>query len=806
MLRYVCVHGHFYQPPRENPWLEEVETEYGAAPYHDWNERITAECYRPNAWSRVLDDAGRISSIVNNYERISFDVGPTLLNWLERRAPDVYEAMLGADRASRSRFSGHGSAIAQGYNHQILPLAARDDKETQIAWGIRDFEDRFGRAPEGIWFPETAVDPESLELASAAGIRFTVLSPFQALRFRRDGAAEWTSPAPGGIPTTRPYRLSLPGDRSLAVFFYNGSISSDIAFHGLLHSGTAFADRLAGAFDAAREGEPQLAHVATDGETYGHHHRHGDMALSFALDRLDHREDIALTNYAEFLAQYPPTYEVELHTPSAWSCVHGVDRWRRNCGCNSGIHPGWNQEWRAPLRAALDHLRDAIRPPLITAESQLFRDPRRARQDYVELLRDRSEGRRSAFLARHASHALSPSETTTALSLLEIERQLAQMYTSCGWFFDDLAGIETLQVLLYAARAIQLAERTIGGSYEPAFLAELQAARSNQPQLGDGRAVFERFVAPARLSLRNVCAHYALSSLFEEYPEPAHVYCYTVRGSERRVATAGSARLAVGQAEVVSDITLESARFTYGALYIGGQNLFGGVRPFQGDGPFRATATTLLESFDRGDVPETIRRVDANFSEATYTLRLLFRDEQHKIVDLLFESMRDGVESSFRRIFESTAPILRNLADSGATAPLALRAASEFYLNDLVRRALQARPPDVEEVGVRLRELARMNLRVDGDSLALPWAAAAEHLLEVALANRSDRASLRALRTLVTLAGDHSVDVDFSRTQNRFYSFDHGEPLPPVWGRPGPDPEWQRDFRALGEALGILPA
>ena len=806
MPRYVCVHGHFYQPPRENPWLEEVEIQASAAPYHDWNERITAECYRPNAWSRVLDEDGRIARIVNNYARISFNVGPTLLSWLERHAPDVYEAIRSADRASRERYSGHGSALAQPFHHTILPLATPADRETQVEWGIRDFRARFGREPEGMWFPEAAVDPDVLAVAADHGIRFTVLSPFQAARFRRIGTQEWTTPAPGDVPTTRAYALPLPNGRSMAAFFYHGSLATEIAFQGLLHSGSALADRLAGAFDPSLGDAPQLVHVATDGETYGHHHRHGDMALAFALERLAARTDLALTNYGEFLARHPPEFEAEVHGPSSWSCAHGVERWRSDCGCNSGRHPGWNQAWRTPLRAALDGLRDAARAPLDRLGATLFRDFRAARLDFIDFVRDRSDEARAAFLARHASRELSPEETVSAWSVLEIERQLQQVYTSCGWFFDDVGGIESVQVLQYAARAIQLAEATLGGSFEAPFLERLALAHSNVADVGDGRRIYERFVQPNRISLRSVCAHFALSSLFEEYPETARVYCYTVRGEARRVAAAGGARLAVGRAEVRSEATGQSELFTYGALHIGGHNLFGGVRPFLGEEPYRATAQELAEAFERGDIPETIRRVDRHFREATYTLRLLFRDEQRRIVSLLFDSVRESIEVSFRRIYESTAPILRSLADSGATAPAALRTAAEFYLHEQLRHALERFPPEVAEARARLRELARLELAIDPSDRELVWQRAAERLWEAAVGPPRAPAHLRSLRDLLDLARTYSIDFDLARLQNGYYALRTATRAPSAAeGSEETREEWEAEFRTLAEALRMGP-
>ncbi|HKY08926.1 MAG TPA: glycoside hydrolase, partial [Candidatus Binatia bacterium] len=353
MNRYICIHGHFYQPPRENPWLEAIELQDSAAPYHDWNERISRECYAPNAVSRILDDKGFIVKLVNNYSKISFNFGPTLLSWLETEAAETYAAILAADRQSRQKFSGHGSALAQVYNHVIMPLANSRDRITQILWGIRDFERRFARAPEGMWLPETAVDLETLELLARFGIRFVILAPHQAARVRRSGEAAWREVKSAQIDPTMPYRQQLSSGRSVAIFFYDGPIARAVAFEGLLSQGDRFIDRLTGAFDPARD-RPQVVHIATDGESYGHHHRFGDMALAYVLEQIESRGLARLTNYGEYLEAHPPSHEVEIVDQSSWSCAHGIGRWWSDCGCNSGGHPGWNQQWRTPLRNALD--------------------------------------------------------------------------------------------------------------------------------------------------------------------------------------------------------------------------------------------------------------------------------------------------------------------------------------------------------------------------------------------------------------------------------------------------------------------
>src|SRR5499426_2680380 len=409
MERYICIHGHFYQPPRENAWLEFVELQDSAYPYHDWNERITAECYAPNGMSRILDGYQNIMKITNNYAYISFNFGPTLLAWMSEREPTAYRTILRADKESQERFSGHGNAIAQAYNHAIIPLCNSRDKYTQVYWGIRDFEFRFGRKPEGMWLPETAVDLETLDILARLGLRFTILSPYQAKRTRKIRGRAWKDASGGKIDPSMPYEVRLPSGRRIVVFFYDGPISQAIAFEGLLERGENLADRLTSAFSDARTW-PQIVHIATDGETYGHHHKRGEMALAYALHHIESNNLAKLTNYAEYLDRHPPTQEAEIWERSAWSCAHGVDRWMNNCGCNSGGHPNWNQEWRAPLREALDWLRDTIAPQFEEKSREIFRDPWAARDAYINVVLDRSPENVERFMKEHATHELNEGE------------------------------------------------------------------------------------------------------------------------------------------------------------------------------------------------------------------------------------------------------------------------------------------------------------------------------------------------------------------------------------------------------------
>lgn len=503
--RFICIHGHFYQPPRENPWTGLIERQESARPFHDWNERITAECYAPNAASPILDEEGRIDGTVDNYGHISFDFGPTLLSWLETHAPGVYESILRADETSAARFGGHGSAMAQAFHHVIMPLASPRDRRTQARWGVEDFRWRFGRKPEGMWLPETAVDLDTLEALAEEDVRFTVLAPHQARRVRPLGAdgraaGKWSEVRDASIDTARPYLQRLPSGRSIALFFYDGPASRAVAFENLLSDGARFAHRLAAGF-RERPG-PQLSHIATDGESYGHHHAHGNMALAYAIRHIE-REGLArLTNYGEFLALRAPDQEVEIREDTSWSCVHGVERWRADCGCRTGGEPEWHQAWRAPLRGALDWLREELDPRFETAATGTLRDPWHARDDYIRVLLERSVDVRAAFLARHEARSLDDEAARRTWRLLELQRQAMRMYTSCGWFFNEISGIETVQVLQYAARAIELAAELFDVELEEPFLERLERAHSNHPDFRHGRDVYEARVRPVRAAAR----------------------------------------------------------------------------------------------------------------------------------------------------------------------------------------------------------------------------------------------------------------------------------------------------------------
>lgn len=489
--KFVCIHGHFYQPPRENAWTERVDRQPSAAPFHDWNERIDRECYLPNAVARIQNHEDFIIDLVNNYEQISFNFGPTLLSWMEINAITTYQKILEADKVSAQKFGGHGNAIAQVYSHLIMPLTNDRDRETQVIWGIQDFEYRFRRKPEGMWLAETAVDTTTLEILAKHGIRFTILAPGQARAVRPVGDHHWQPIHPDGLETRRPYWCQLPSGKKIALFFYNGAVAHDVAFNGVLHSGKEFSSRLLSSFSAERT-ENQLVHIATDGETYGHHHRFGEMALADCLLEIKKAGEVQITNYGQFLEKYPPTWEVLIHENTSWSCAHGVERWRANCGCHAGGQPGWTQIWRAPLRQTLDWLRDQLASISEQESRGLLGDVWSARNDFIRVVLDRKLTTEDAFLHSHAVKPINEAEKTKCLKIMEMQRHAMQMYTSCGWFFNEISGIETIQILQYAYRAIVLAKEVSGVDLKEVFLKKLEAIPSNK--YPNARVVVEHFV------------------------------------------------------------------------------------------------------------------------------------------------------------------------------------------------------------------------------------------------------------------------------------------------------------------------
>jgi len=772
MEKYICIHGHFYQPPRENPWLERIEQQDSAYPYHDWNERISAECYGTNAFSRILGENNHIQEIVNNYEKISFNFGATLLSWMTANAPDVYKAVIEADRNSRERFSGHGSAMAQVYNHMILPLANARDKYTQIHWGIRDFEHHYGRPPEGMWLPETAVDLETLSIMADLGIRFTVLTPYQAGQVREIGTDDWQDVTGGRVNTRIAYRQALPNKKEIAIFFYDGYLSHAVAFENLLTSGEAMARKLVEGF-SPDDSHAQLVHIATDGETFGHHFHQADMALAYAIHHIETENLARITNYGEFLELHPPVHEARIIENTSWSCAHGVARWHTDCGCNSGGHPHWHQKWRQPLRDALDWLRDSLIPLYEEEAGRLLKDPWAARNDYVEIVHDRSEASLARFMRRHLqSPDIEKSEKIRLFRLMEMQRNAMLMFTSCGWFFDELSGIETTQVFHYAGRAVQLAEESCGVSLEPEFLERLQAAQSNIPEHRDGRHIYMKFVRPAVVDLPEVCAHYAMISLFEASDRTeaeTSVYCYSVRPWEYNVRETGMARLAVGKSWVKSQITLEEINLVVAVLYIGNHTLECAVAPLKDEATYRKTVQSLEDAFAQVDFPGTIRAMYDQFGKTGYSLRNMFRDERLRVLKRLLKPTLESAEAAYRRIYKPHVPMMRFFRDMNIPLPKALLSAADMVLNADLQAALESDLLDDAIIDQLLEDADRIGLNLDTHTLEFAFR---RHLERVSRNLHDEPLSperLAELRTAAEIAFHMPFEVNLRKPQNLFY-------------------------------------
>ncbi len=706
MKKYLTIHGHFYQPPRENPWTETIECQPSAAPDHDWNERITRECYFPNAHARILDASRRIVEIVNNYKLINFNFGPTLLSWLEEHAPVTYAKILEADRASVAHFGGHGSAIAQCYNHIIMPLAAERDQLTQIRWGIADFRHRFKREPESIWLPETAINQKTLDLLTTfPSLKYLILSPHQAQRFRplTSETAEWNGVEHGEIDTRRPYRCFARDargnkcrDRFLDIFFYHGDLARGISFEHLLRNASQMSARIDSAF--GNELKTALVSIATDGETYGHHDRFGELGLAYLLNVEAEARDIEPINYSAFLAGNPPEFEVELKPGpngegTAWSCAHGVGRWYRNCGCSTGGEEGWQQEWRTPLRSALDNLRDRLNTITEEQGHGLFTDVWRARDAYIDVILDRRPATIEAFFAEHAARELSRAEQTTALKLMEIQRQAQLMYTSCGWFFTELSGLETVQILKYAARAIELAEDLTTDELETTFVADLRKARSNIKDYQNGEWIYNNFVLKSRFTLEDIIGHYAVKVLMRRGARKGtqqRLFAYDLHVLEEDHFTAGNITIDLGVVKAVSRLTLQEEEVCYVLLNRSmGEKLRCFIRKNNGDWTY-ADARDALQAGINAGVDSLFTEVKRIWKTEAYDLNTLLIDQRQEIVDVLISEQKKNLLPDYFKIYEKNQKLLRTIAKLQVDAPEELAQPTRIALKYKILAAIHA--------------------------------------------------------------------------------------------------------------------
>lgn len=774
----LVIHGHFYQPPRENPWTDDIEHQPGAHPFPNWNERIARECYRPNAFARIVDNYGRVERIVNNYSLINFNFGATLLAWLERFHPDTYARILEADRASVFKRSGHGNAIAQGYHHSILPLCNERDMRTEIRWGMADFRRRFRREPESLWLPETACNDATLGALIDEGLKYVILSPFQAERVRPAGSEVWLSVIDGHLDTTVPYRyLHRDGSgRSLAIFFYDGQLAKAIAFDGLLASSHMLLDRFERSAPPA--GGEGVVHAATDGESYGHHFKFGDRCLAYGLEVEAAARGFRVTNYGEFLAENAPEMEVELRAGvdgegTAWSCAHGVGRWTRDCSCHASAPEGWNQKWRAPLRAALNYVRDEAARVFEEQGAELFRQPWRARDAYVELLCDPQRGRRAEFLERQAGRRLSEAEEQRALTLLELQRSSLLMFTSCGWFFNDISGIETVQVLKYAARAMDFMGELQAKSPRAGFLELLADAESNIRKHGNGADIFHNLVEPARVTPQRIAASLAISSLVDKSEQDGEIAGHAFSLTDFRQEQHGRLALASGRLvlEVVS--TGKRLNFAVAAMHVGDIDFYCVLKEFPGEAAFAEATEKLWSQFRTGSVPMLLRLMQEDFGPADFGLEHLLPAGRQRIYEIVFGRMVGRFSEQYEYLYEENRRNIEMLQGVGFHLPEELRAAAEFT----VMRRLEHEIYNFEQQNDRAafrealkigNEVARLGYRLDRTSMRRKF----ENLIEAtvrACVGEPQTENYEAALALIDLANKLSLHANLERAQEIVY-------------------------------------
>jgi alpha-amylase/alpha-mannosidase (GH57 family) len=832
---YVTVHGHFYQPPRENPYLDAIERQPGAAPFHDWNERIHWECYRPNAFARVLNDRGEVVAIVNNYEYFSFNIGPTLMSWLERHDMEVYQRIIEADTKSSQRLQGHGNAIAQVYNHIIMPLANERDKYTQIRWGKEDFRSRFGRDPEGMWLAEAGVDYATLEALVAEGIRFIILAPSQAQRCRSlptqdHSQPEWHEVGGSQIDPTRPYRCYLKPTLSnsssplsrikegnggnedsrpyIDIFFYDGPISRDMGFSDVVYNSHHFAGRIGSAVRGDHR-PAQLISVATDGETFGHHKKGTEKTLAYAFVNEFPQHGWTVTNFAHYLSLNPPTWEVELKSVTAWSCAHGVDRWQDDCGCG-GEGGVWHQKWRRPLRNALNWLRDQLTEVYEECGKQIFRDPWQARDEYIQVMRDRSFANVSRFLSRHQTHKLTAAEQVDALRLLEMQRHALLMFTSCGWFFEELSRPEGTQILRYASRALELAGDVAGVQLEKGFLKRLGLAPSNVESFKHGAEIYRQLVLTAQVGFKQVAAHYAITSLFNNHqptetrnfisgenaasknphPYQKRVYCYTANELDYQLQRMGSLTLVVGHLKLVSEITWESEHLVFAVLHMGGWDFHCCIQTFTGRRDYSQLKEKLFGALQQASAAHSILVMTQLFGEEAYSLQNLFTEERHRIMRLISQETLTRLDQLYTQAYRENYGVLMAFHRDGLEVPQELQVAAEIALGYRCMMTLRSLEQDITEPQlcwnhiVELEAIAteakhlrcRLNVPEAKQMLEQLIARSLWQLLHDA--NGSFHADIQLFERLIDVGYQLNLGISLERSQELYFSCLHSQIMP----------------------------
>lgn len=796
-VKYLVLHGHFYQPPRENAWTGEIEDQPGAAPYANWNERIWAECYHPNAAAQVLDvSSGKILQLVNNYRWMNFNFGPTLMTWMEKHHPETYRRILAADAASVRDQEGAGNAIAQAYHHAILPFCNDKDLRTEIRWGIKDFSRRFQRAAKALWLPETACNRKVLAALIEEGMTFVILAPQQAGRIRPLSGGEWTAVDETSLEIARPYRWMHPdgSGRFLSIFFYHGAVARQAAFENILASSQFFMDRL----EAGLPSQEGLMHMAVDGETFGHHFKFGDRTLAYTLTVEAGKRGWRVVNYETALRLIPATHEVELNEGplgegSSWSCAHGVGRWIRDCGCHTGGKEHWNQSWRTPLRQALDLLRDHSARFFEDAGSRLFRNPWEARDDYLDLFHG-SAAEQARYWERFCGRELPLEKEKQARMLLEMQRFALRMYTSCGWFFHDLSGIETRQILQYAGKVMDFFSEFGEKPPEGAFLDLLSQARSNLADQGTGADIYRKQLHSSRVDGRRMGAHlgmlFALGSTDEKGEEG--VYDYALEQTRRE--TLGQLTLATGRVSVQECWTKKEESYFFAALHLGGPDLYALVKPSL---PQAAETffSELWEKLPLLSLPRLFHELHERLGEEAYGIEQLLPHVRKKVFHDIFRGLLNKFYESYAKLYEENKRSLEMLQAAGFTVPRELRAAAEFTLEKRLEEELhrQAGRKDLDSykhVVAILEEAQQRGCQLDRSAAASAFSRLIEEGVQEVLKN--NRHAMQLVRDILDVVDRLALPVNLEMPRLLFWEALEKEECPSLG-------------KELREVLGFSP-
>ncbi len=820
--RYLIIHGHFYQPPRENPWIATIEPQESAAPFADWNRRINSECYAPNASSRLLDENALITQLINNYKHLSFNFGPTLFSWLSQADPETYQAIIKADNQAAKTKNGHGPALAQVYNHIIMPLANTRDRLTQIRWGLFDFEHHFGRRPEGLWLAETAVDLETLKMMTEEGLKFTVLSQEQTKAVRPLGsdAGAWKDVSGGKIDPREPYRIFWgkgPKDY-LDVFFYDGPVSRAIAFENLLRDGPTLLQRIEQAFGDKKEDDiPRLVNLATDGESYGHHFQFGEMALSWLFETLKTRsknpDSIQLTNYGHYLSLFPPIQEVRIFENSSWSCCHGVERWRSNCGCNTGGGGNrWNQKWRGPLRNGLNWLRDQLADTFETVGGRYFEDPWRTRDEYIRVITSNYEpNAQSTFLVAQARSPLSGEERTEALSLLEAQLMSLFMFTSCGWFFDEISNLEPVQNLRYALRAIELSQKLTEQNLQTGLNKYLDIIIPNNPDFRTGRDIWRLRVKNGSLNNRLIAAHWIVSNFFN-VPQIMDLFSvprFTNRGLI--LINGEGLKVTAGLVELTDDRLSRKNSFLCLALYSGGIHLAiltgeynqpeppawlnqSDLRKILGEHLTPATALNIWNRLLQLFPPET--------SATRFVLEDLLPSCQVKLLAKLAIGVSNELKSQTEDLFHRHQDLLLMNRASSSTPKweeaFIFRVIGELELQRILKPAHFGRPIDIEALSTLLSRKGLIGQAQDRTCLGEMGQGFLDSASQALTTTMNPRRLLMEIQNFLKIIKQEGFQLDLRQSQNNWYA----EARNPIFNQ-RLNPEEQQLMDALGLILGF---